>query len=459
MRDDRVTPILHGAAVRSLALSSVFALLLLGACASEDSIAPDPGTSKVANLDPAVFEAGRPAPVPAARDVPVSRDIPVTHLGRTVLPDAELVILARTERLTPAQAGIEIARVEPLRTLHGAAPTDESTLTVICGEPGILPGPGGQALLILRRRPRSPNHETVQVVPVSGKGGAERLEAFELYLDVEGLPDEAERVERLLDYLRDALRDPRRWTRANAALEYASLAAARPDDLGGADIAPLRSAILSARNPGTRNALQRALAVAERDTGARPTTARGPSRDPARADTAALAAAVEEFDATEDAAKRRDLVLDAAVDLGRRSTPLLRRALADPDARVREAGIAAAAEVGARSLTEPILGMLTGDDPLPLRRSAVRALGYLAAPSAVPTLSLMARGGGALEKDATFALARVRDEPALLALEGLRDAATDAERRRLIAFLLSDAFVEQERGLGRMRSDDPRSSR
>ena len=83
-----------------------------------------------------------------------------------------------------------------------------------------------------------------------------------------------------------------------------------------------------------------------------------------------------------------------------------------------------------------------------MRRSLVRALGYIREPRAVPTLQALARARGELGDDACYALARIRDEAAIGALGRLLTGADD-KRRELLEFLLSDGFVEQEATLGR----------
>jgi hypothetical protein len=69
----------------------------------------------------------------------------------------------------------------------------------------------------------------------------------------------------------------------------------------------------------------------------------------------------------------------------------------------------------------------------------------------VPALAAIARTSGPLTRDATFALARIRDEAALAELRRLRDESPDASQRADAEFLLSDKFLEQERALEKTR--------
>lgn len=417
-------------------------LLVVGACASGDA----PATEEPA---PSVFDR-----VDANEPVRKPQKSPaVTHLGREVLPEVGLVIRGRTQSISAALGGVEIARFEVeevLRELPWDRLPEEGgphVLTVFCGEPGMLPRAGEEAVLLVARRPRSPNHDAVQVIELDDRQGAERLEALREYLAVEAIPDEPGRSAALLAYLRTAVRDGRKWTRSNAAREYGSLARARPDDLGRDDAIVLRTAVLGAGEMDVRIALQVALEVAERNTRAPAPLALPGASEPAPG-AASLDTWLGRFLETRDPLERRQVVLDAAVELEDAATPLLRRALADDDARVREAAVASAGQLGLRSMGGDLVPLLAAEQPAPVVRSVVRALGYLREPTAVPTLQALARGSGELGDDACYALARIRSDDAVTALARLLADARGA-RQELLEFLLSDTFLEQERGLGR----------
>jgi HEAT repeat protein len=100
-------------------------------------------------------------------------------------------------------------------------------------------------------------------------------------------------------------------------------------------------------------------------------------------------------------------------------------------------------------LDDELLTLLVSDEPAPVRRSAIRALGYLRSEPAVPALTAIAGGQGTLGRDACFALARIRSPVAVESLSARLSAEADPEWRELLEFLVSPDFVEQERGLGR----------
>jgi HEAT repeat protein len=397
------------------------------------------------DLDPSVFDT-RAETEPKPEKVPA-----VTQIGREILPRTGMVVLGTTERVSSLH-GTEIGRFEVEEVLR-SVPWDQMpdsvgtpTLTVFCGEPGMIPRRGRRAILLVRRRVGSLNHDVVQVVPITGPGGGERLDAYRRYLEIEGLPVEEERVEALLAYLRTAVRDSRRWTRDNAALEFGSLARFRPRDLGADDVPILRRASLRGNTAVVKRSLQTALSVAERNASRGPRGPRGPAPTVSRADE--LVPFTARFDTASDAAERRKILLEAAIALEVDAAPLLRRALDDPDPLVREAAAASAGQLRIQAVGSALLPLLSRDEPLPVTRSTVRALGHLRVADAVPTLAVLARNEGQLGDDACYALARIRNNEASAAMAQLLSSAK-GERQELIEYLLTDAFVEQERALGR----------
>ncbi len=420
------------------------AVLSATGCTTDSAGEPQPETG----VRPSVFDA-----VGAAPAAPELRPA-VTHLGREVLPHVGLVVRGRARRLSRALGGVEVVRFHVDEVLRSAPwdrvpdTTDGPILTVFCGEAGMLPRVGDEAVLLVARRPRSPNHDVVQVIDLSGRDGPERLAALRTYLAIEEIQDDVERARALRDYLRRAVRDRRKWTRSNAALEYGSLAAARPEDLGVDDAAVLRTAVLGAGERDVRLALQRALGAAERNTREPPRIAMPGAAGPAVDDAPDLDMYMLRYLETRAPLERRQVVVDAALVLEDGAVPLLRRALSDDDPRVREAAAAAAGQLRLTTLGHDLLPMLARDESLVVRRSVVRALGYVRETSAVPTLQALGRADGEIGRDACFALARIRDAAAVTALGRLLRTAED-ERREDLEFLLSDAFVQQEVQFGR----------
>ena len=115
---------------------------------------------------------------------------------------------------------------------------------------------------------------------------------------------------------------------------------------------------------------------------------------------------------------------------------------------MREAAAAAAGEVGIADAVPRLVPLAATDRSPPVRRSCVMALGHLRAASAVGTLAGLAASDPEVGREAMFALARIRDAAAVAELRRLGASSGDAERRKLVDFLLSDDFVRQERAMG-----------
>jgi HEAT repeat protein len=263
------------------------------------------------------------------------------------------------------------------------------------------------------------------------------------YLEIEALPDPAERIAVLRAYLRGALVSEERWTRSNAAREFAALAAEVPGTLTAEDRPPLENALAHTRETALRTLIQSAL---DECPGAASRKLR-PSEPFADGTEAATEATTRYAAKDATVAQRRQAVIDAAVRAGARGAALFELALDDDAPPVREAAAAAAGEYRIASLEPKVAAILVDDASPVVRRTAVVAAGYLKSSRSVPTLAILAKDGRPFSLEATFALARIRDDAAVAALRTLADEATDRERRELLAFLLSDAFVEQEKAL------------
>jgi HEAT repeat protein len=165
-----------------------------------------------------------------------------------------------------------------------------------------------------------------------------------------------------------------------------------------------------------------------------------------------VAAAAVRFDAADASPSvRRQAVIDAAVAAGARAAPLFARALDDEAPEVREAAAAAAGEHRVASLEPRIAAMLADDPSTPVRKTLVVAAGYLKSSASVPTLAILAKEGRPFAVEASFALARIRDDAAVAALNALAAEASDKDRRAMLEFLLSEKFLEQERALSDTR--------
>ena len=433
--------------IPALALLLAFALAATPACTAAGrggkAAAARPGGEAVRL--PATVQPTAPEPV---TQVP---DEPVTHLGRTVIPRTDLVVLGRVAALAPLPAGAELARVEATEVLLGDPDAAGRALRVLSASTGVLPGAGTDAVFFLARLEGATNHELVQVAPLADAEAPERLEALRTLLAIEATTSPADRQAALLSHLRAGVVDERPWTRWNAAREYAAFAEARPEALDDADRDALEKALASSRDRRLRELLSATLAVAGGGSGGAtlPPPAGAPRSSAAESAAAADIAALEQrlVAAGTSSVDRRSIVVDAAVRHGAAGRAVFARALDDPDPAVREAGAAAVGQLDVAELEPRMASLLTSEPSLQVRRTVVTALGYLRSTASVPTLALLAGPDSAFAREALFALARIRSPDALARLEELRLGARDPERRSTIEFLLSERFVEQERTL------------
>lgn len=412
---------------------------LPAACRSADPArTPDlPGAVRVpASAFPL---GGAPAP---PRETPSGA---VTWLGRKVLPQCQRMVVGLVLEIRPFGGGAEVARIEEREIVWGPLVENPAPYTVFCGSAGLAPRPGARGLFLLRVLPGG-TCEAVEISPLDDPDGPARLRAFRRYLEIEGEADGAVRRDALLAYLRGAVADGDRWTRENALREYGAFADAFPGSLEPADGAALARALPSVRDPGLRRLVQAALDRAPATTSRTGLRAQPPAGGAAPAE--ALAPFTKRFDAARsDAPARRKAIVDAAAEVGAASAPLVARALDDKDPQVREAAVAAAGVTGIDVASGRILSLAATDPSPEVRATAVRALGHLRYTPAVETLAGLARGEPALAREALHALARIRSPAALEKLAGLRTPGDD-ERRRLVDFLVSEAFVRQEKAMG-----------
>lgn len=423
-----MTPIIHS---HSVTRPVLWALLVLAApaCAASPAAAPLSAT------DPA-----------AARDVAKPPETAATHLGRTVLPRADVIVRGRLAETNAAGRGAEVGRLRPTEWLKPADCAYEGDLVVLSAKTGALPLPGRDALFLLHARRESENFELVDVAPLDDDAGPARVATMKRYLEIEALPGSEARVAALREHLRAAVVSNEEWPRANAAREYAAFAAQFPSALEPADRAAIDQSLRRGGDRATRGFLETALAACP-GGGRRP--AKPASDGQASARAAPFLARYSVPGAT--AAMRRQAVVDAAAEIGADAAPLIERALEDQDAPVRDAAAAAAGQCGVTSLAPRLASLLVTDTSPQVKRSLVLACGHLRAGGAVPALAAIARTTGPLTRDAMFALARIRDEPALAELRRLRDEAPEASQREDAEFLLSERFVEQERALQKTR--------
>lgn len=424
------------------AASLLTVVLLLAGCASsgpepQDKSGPDQPTAEV-----------EPAPA-AVKKRPY--DGPITHLGRTVLGRCQLIARVKAVSNSPPLHGTEIGRMEIEEVMWGHTSWVGDTMTVLCAEPGVLPRRGRGAVLLLELKPGSRNAAVVQVIPLDDADSPERLVALREYLLFEQLPVPQDRAEQLLDHLRRAALSRREWTRWNAVEEYASLSRVAPELLRPMDERVLTTVRGQTEDPALTELIDEALKAIDPQAAAAvaaaaPARPTGPSATPRAQDVDTL---LREFrDKATTAQARTQLVIDGARRFRAASGPLLRAAMQDPDPAVREVGAAAAGAAGASAVGPSLLAMLGTEQVPEVRRAIVVSLGHLREASAIPALATLAADNAPLGREAAFALARIRNEAAVSALREIARTTPDATHTRLVEFLLSDHFLEQERALG-----------
>lgn len=426
-------------------LRSAVAGLVLGvgtvslatACATPTD-APGSGLPGATTVRTGPVVAKSPAPAAVAKDP----QAPVTFLGRTVFPKCHRMSVGRVVRTSELPRGAEIVQVAESEVLWGTR--DDAPIPVICGAVGLAPDVGATALFLLRLLP-SGSYEAVQIAPLDDDDGPARLEAFRRYLAIEALPDAASRRSELAAYLRNALTEGRGWTRANAIREYEAFSSVHADALGPADADVLARAAAIESKAELRKLLQATLDRVPSGRAARNAAIAAPA-PAAPPDLGVYERRLA--DRRSGPGPRRQALIDAAVEHGARCQPLVAAALADDEPLVREAAAAIAGESGITVLGPKLVERLRVEDAVPVRRTLVLSLGHLQTASAVPLLSSLTAPGDPLARDATFALARIRDAAAVERLDRLLRESTDAERIELLRFLLSDDFVRQERALG-----------
>lgn len=444
-----MTTILHDPPMRLRPAPLVLLLLapLLGCASTDAAPAPELTGAERVKLAPRSTETASPT----APD----GNLALTHVGRTVLLRSAWVLRARVASISPPLHGAAVGRAEVLEALRGEPESERVTL--LAGEAAAIPDPGREAILFVDPIPGSPNVRLVQSVPLWDDDATSRAEALRRYLAIEELAreDRGAAAAELVDYLRRAVRSADEWTRWNAAEEYASLARAHPQLLGPDDAAALGAAVSGSRDAAFRRRVGAALdAIPKRSradsTSASGTPAAGESAGESTAsiDDETVRAWLDRFEAADEPDERRAVLVEAVEGPGAALQPLFDRALTDAHPVVRDTAVVAVARLELSELGGRLVQRLADEEHPRVRSSLVRAVGLLRTTEAVPLLSSLATAGDEGLREAWFALARIRSEDCLATLRALQSSRT-GEDRSTLEFLLSDAFVEQERALGR----------
>jgi|GEM_PF-2507737 len=405
------------------------------------------------------------APTARAADAPAAGGgAPRTGLEAGVLPRAEVVVIGRVRVLVPSRGmgSMAVLRVDAEKVLRGAA---DPTFTLFVGGSRNTADPNrpseayfaakavGRYALFLRPSPAGSGFGLEAAFPVDDEEGKEKGEVLERELAVAAVEDPTERGTRLVALLLDLLATSRPWSRLHAARELEGVAAQSPALLTPAVRQELEAVARKTFDEVLRARLTRVLR-----------TARAPNDDAEGASPAArrprpvsaeYLRAVRRLPEILDPEARRDAVTELA-GLGREGAgpDLVRMASTDLAPTVRERAAVLAGDVGAREAATPLRERFAEEPDAAVREAIVRAVGLLGDDGDLSWLEAR-RADPALAKPVAFALARIRTEAALAALDTL---AADAARAippddalpRLIGYLRSSAFVEAERVAGRV---------
>ena len=436
-----MTSILHAFGMQTTVHTIALGLLagFLVACSSGDTVTSGNGSG--GTIVPASTMADL---LGDAEDVAAKPRVSgaVTHLGRTILPRSHLVLRGRVHRIIRPIHGTELAEVDCVEVFRGDL-AENQRIRLFCGEEGKLPRAGQEGVFFAELRKGTFHARIVEVSPLEDNDAGTRLRTLRTYLEIEALPTRAERLVALLAHLRKAVRSRNRWTRHNAIREYAALASREGHVLANDDAKALGNARLRTTDETVAQLLDRALsAVRLRPASA---TNRLKPRKPVVADLTALTA---RYESASEAADRQG-AMEQAGRLGALARPLIERGMTDVDIGVRIAAAESAAKTEDPGLGAAIHARLAIEREITVRGLLVRALGKVKFEDGRATLVALAVANGRLAREALFALARIRSPGALEDLQRLARESAEQERKDLVAFLVSEAFLEQERLLDR----------
>lgn len=378
---------------------------------------------------------------------------PLTAIEAGPLGRSTLVLLGDLDGVRTVR-GMVLAHVRPVRAIKGEVP-EQRTVTVLI--PGVRPtadretpsvpylteGARGRYVFFLRPGPGGVAWGMEALFDAQGRVGAQKLASLEKIAALLEIVDYEERARETLDWLLEAQRAKGTWTRVNAARELGHLLEVRRDLFDDAVRSRIRKLASRGCAPAQRTWLLRLL----KDLGADPPPSATEGAMPEKPGELEQALAdVQDADA-------RIRILEQHLHRGGplAATSVIRR-IRREDATVRVWTIRTFAEGGYATHLPTMRGLYAYESDADVRRAIVYATGLLGGDADVTWLEARTRGPS-VQREALFALARIRTEAALAALARVRarprDDMTPGDIPALVDYLQGPLFEEVEAAAGR----------
>jgi hypothetical protein len=382
----------------------------------------------------------------------------VTYLGQRMLSRADIVVSGTVTRLDTLSTGATLTRFKIHETLFGHE--RESTILLISPDPGQFPPPGVPVAYLLRRIGRA-RYEISGNIDLTGVDGPDRLSTLKRYLQIEALPDPYQKRRELHDYLMENLGSGRRFLVWSAARELANFSRENAGFFTPEDVAVIRNKQRLAAESVLKDLLSDVLdhvgevGPAGETDGGPPAEAVEPRPPvlPPSSDFLELEQAWRQGGLSIE--ERRMVVLAICARHLRHGAPILLDALVDADPEIRRLAALNLGEAGYEPAAEPLLMRLGTEVDRSVIAAAIQSLGVLRVAKARAAIIHFAEDLE-LRRAVLYALARIGDEECRKFLAEVRSAlegktGEPGELRKLVDFLLSDDFRQQEEALRKIR--------
>ncbi|MEN8149485.1 MAG: HEAT repeat domain-containing protein [Planctomycetota bacterium] len=377
---------------------------------------------------------------------------PVTYMGEHVLAKTDVVCLGESAKPVLLPTGARVVRFTLKEVLEGKE--EAQSVVLVAGAPDLIPPPGVPGVLFLKRLGRG-RYEPVGLVEIFGKEAKARLATLRRYLEIERMAGAKKKRETLREYLLTNLESGDAFLRWSAARELANFTKRNGKYLGPAHLARIRAVREKHGEAVFQQLLDTALFQVKR-RGAPPPDAPSHLAGPEGPEYRELRGLYRKWKkGIPKAADRRDLLQRVTSRWLKHSAPILADALDDESPVVRRI---AALQLGEGEFTsaEPRLRKRLGEErDREVLEALIHSLGILKSEKALPAILALGKADD-LRRAAAFAAARTGGDLAekwlstLLATHN-RETEKDREIRRLVKFLRSEAFENQEKALSEIR--------
>jgi hypothetical protein len=377
---------------------------------------------------------------------------PVTYLGKRMLPRTDLVALGQVIEANRVGTAASVARFSLTEVLAGKE--SRKTVLLISPDPSSLPEKRTECVLFLRRLDDG-RYEPLGRVELRGRGRATKLDTLKEYLRIEAIGDGEKKRKALRDLLMKNLVSDDPFLFFSAARELAHFT-----ERNGSLLSEEDARVIARRAAGTGNAvLKELLATSLANLG------RGPEQDKGDAEGVPKTGlpksrAFKELASTWrkgglGTRERLALVRELCTRHLRHAGPILVEALGDADSEIRELAAQNLGEAKFAAAEAPLIRLLTRERKPRVLRAAIRSLGVLKSKAALPAILELARDPD-LIRPVAFAAARIGGPEARAYLAGLRashsgESKRERSIRKLVDFLLSEAFARQEEAMEKIR--------